>query len=59
MASKNIISWSDDRLLATVGLDNVIIVNTKDAVLVCAKDKAQDVKKLVGILKQKKLYKQI
>lgn len=59
IGSKNTLGWSDNRLLATIGLDNIIIVNTKDAVLVCAKDKSQDVKKMVQLLKQKKLYKQI
>jgi mannose-1-phosphate guanylyltransferase len=40
--------------VATLGLDNIIIVDTKDALLVCSKDKAQDIKKIVKILKQKK-----
>jgi len=40
------------RCLATVGLDDVIVVETADAVLVVHKDKAQDVKKIVDRLKQ-------
>lgn len=59
LGSKNTLAWSDKCLLATSGLDNIIIVVTKDAVLACAKDKAQDVKKIVQILKEKNLYKQI
>jgi len=59
VGSKNIISWSDNRILATVGLDNVIIVNTKDAILVCSKSRTQDVRSVVNILKQKGLNKQI
>ena len=39
-------------LIATIGLDNVIIVETEDAVLVCDKSKAQDVKKIVEILQE-------
>ena len=39
------------RCLATVGLDNVIVVETSDAVLVASKDKAQDVKEIVSRLK--------
>ena len=35
-----------------VGMDNVIIVRTDDAVLVCPKDRAQDVKKLVQKLRE-------
>jgi mannose-1-phosphate guanylyltransferase/mannose-6-phosphate isomerase len=40
------------RCLATVGLDDIIVVETADAVLVAHKDKAQDVKKIVDRLKQ-------
>jgi mannose-1-phosphate guanylyltransferase/mannose-6-phosphate isomerase len=39
------------RCLATVGLDNVIVVETSDAVLVASKDKAQNVKEIVSRLK--------
>jgi mannose-1-phosphate guanylyltransferase/mannose-6-phosphate isomerase len=39
------------RCLATVGMDDVIVVETADAVLVAAKDKSQDVKEIVNQLK--------
>ena len=39
------------RLLATVGVDNIIVVETPDAVLVADKDSVQDVKELVAQLK--------
>jgi mannose-1-phosphate guanylyltransferase/mannose-1-phosphate guanylyltransferase/mannose-6-phosphate isomerase len=42
---------SEDRLVATVGVDNLIVVATKDVVMVAAKDRAQDVKKIVDRLK--------
>jgi len=58
VGSRNTFVWSD-KPVATVGLDNIIIVETKDALLVCAKDKAQDIKKAVGILKKKKLKRLI
>lgn len=57
LGSKNTIAFSDNRLLATLGLDNIIIVNTRDAILVCSNERTQDVKRLVEILKQKKLKK--
>ena len=38
-------------LIATVGLENMIVVQTKDAVLVAAKDKSQEVKRIVDQLK--------
>ncbi|MEK6727936.1 MAG: mannose-1-phosphate guanylyltransferase [Candidatus Omnitrophota bacterium] len=53
LGSKNTLCWSNNRILATIGLENIIIVNTDKATLVCAKDKTQEVKKLVGILKEK------
>lgn len=43
-----------ERLVATVGLDNIIIVDTKDALLVASKDSVQDVKKIVEQLKTEK-----
>jgi mannose-1-phosphate guanylyltransferase/mannose-6-phosphate isomerase len=50
IGSKNIFAWSSDRILATLGLDNIIIVDTKDALLVCAKERTQDIKKIVQML---------
>ena len=43
--------YSQHRLVATIGLEGVIIVDTGDALLVCPKDRAQDVKKIVDELK--------
>ena len=34
-------------MIAAIGVEDLIIVETDDAVLVCHKDKAQDVKKVV------------
>jgi mannose-1-phosphate guanylyltransferase len=42
-----------DRLVATIGLHEMIVIDTGDAVLVCPKDRAQDVKKIVDDLKQR------
>ena len=45
------------KLIATIGLDNLIIVDTPDVLLVCARSKNQDVKKVVEALKdQGKLH---
>jgi mannose-1-phosphate guanylyltransferase/mannose-6-phosphate isomerase len=43
---------STSRLVAAVGLDDHIVVETKDAVLVAPKDRVQDVKELVARLKK-------
>jgi len=37
----------DKKLIAAVGLKDTIIINTKDAILICARDRAQDVKLVV------------
>jgi len=42
---------SDSRLVAAVGLEKFVIVDTKDAVLVAPRDQVQDVKKIVTQLK--------
>lgn len=43
--------YSQHRLISAVGLDNVIVVETKDAILVSHKDKVQSVKDVVNTLK--------
>lgn len=50
--SKNCLIRSEGPALATIGLENLIVVATKDAVLVCDKDKAQDVKIIVDKLSE-------
>lgn len=45
---------TDGRLIAAVDVDNLIIVDTKNALLVCSKSHAQSVKKIVEKLKEEK-----
>ena len=45
----------DGKLIATIGLDNLVIVDTGDVLLVCDRNKHQDVKKVVEQLKQQGL----
>ena len=42
---------SEDRMVATIGIDNLVIVDTRDAVLVAHKDHLQRVKEVVAVLK--------
>jgi mannose-1-phosphate guanylyltransferase / mannose-6-phosphate isomerase len=42
---------SEDRLIATVGVDNLLIIDTPDALLVANKDASQQVKEIVSQLK--------
>lgn len=50
--SRNTLALSEGRLVACVGVDDLIVVETADAILVAHKDKTQDVKKIVDRLKQ-------
>lgn len=48
--------YSEHRLVATVGLADCVVVETKDAVLVAPRDRVQDVKQLVTRLKSEQRY---
>lgn len=50
--SKNNFVQSEDRLVASLGVDNLMIIDTPDALLVAHADKTQDVKKIVAQLKK-------
>ena len=45
--SKNCLVYSSSRLVSAVGLDNIVIIETPDALLVADKSKSQDVKNIV------------
>lgn len=49
--SKNSIIYGNEKLIATVGIDDLIIVDTNDAMLICSKECTQDVKKVIENLK--------
>jgi mannose-1-phosphate guanylyltransferase len=44
-----------DRLIATVGLKDVVVIESEDAVLICAKDRVQDVRKILQRLRERGL----
>ena len=48
---RNTLAWGGRRLVTLLGLDEVIVVDTDDALLVAAKDKVQQVKDIVARLK--------
>lgn len=50
--SKNSLVYASSKLVATIGLDDIVLVETEDAVLACKKDKTQDVKKIFETLKK-------
>lgn len=51
IGSKNSLVYAESKLVATVGIENLVVVETKDAVLVAHKDRVQDVKKVVEAIK--------
>lgn len=50
--SKNSLVYSSSKLVSTIGLEDIILVETEDAILACKMDKSQDVKKIYETLKQ-------
>jgi mannose-1-phosphate guanylyltransferase/mannose-6-phosphate isomerase len=49
---RNMLVMSENRLVACVGTENMVVIETPDAVLVAPLDKAQDVKQIVDNLKR-------
>jgi len=52
--STNTLVFSQDKLVATLGVDNLMIINTPDAVLVADKSQAQQVKAIITQIEQQK-----
>lgn len=50
--TQNCIIHGDKKLIATLGIDNLIVADTADALLVAHRDRTQDVRDLVSTLKQ-------
>lgn len=51
--TKNCILYGDKRLIAALGVEDLIVVETEDVVLVCRKDRDQDIKLLLKELTKK------
>ena len=49
-----IYSSKKDKLIAAIGLEGLVVVDTEDALLVCPKDRSPDVKKIIERLKEDK-----
>ncbi len=54
LGSRNVTVLGKDHLIATIGLNDLIVVDTPDALLITKKDKSEEVKKVVDILKANK-----
>jgi mannose-1-phosphate guanylyltransferase len=53
VAARDTIVYCPDRLVALVGVNDLIVVDSADALLICARDRAQDVRKVTDELKRR------
>ena len=49
--TSNSLLWTETGLLATVGLDNIVVIQTADATLICDRNQSEDIKTLVARVK--------
>lgn len=50
--TRGCIVYGNGKLIATIGLENMVVVETEDALLICPKARSQEVKRLVELLKE-------
>lgn len=50
--SKNSFVYSSSKLVATIGLEDAVVIETEDAILACKKDRTQEVKQIYETLKE-------
>jgi len=53
-ASNNMVKTPEDKLVVIEGLDDYIVVDTDDVLLICRKEKEQDIKKMVNDIRHNK-----
>ncbi len=53
--TRNSLIYSESRVVATVGVEDLIIIDTGDALLVCKRGMSQDVKEISDFLRRKKM----
>jgi mannose-1-phosphate guanylyltransferase len=53
--TSNSLIYSENRVVATVGVEDLIIIDTGDALLVCKRGRSQDVKEVSDFLRRKKM----
>ena len=46
--------WSPSKFVGAIGIHDLVVVDTPDALLICPRDRAQDVAKIVKWLEEKK-----
>jgi len=48
--------WSPNKMVAVVGVDNLVVVDTPDALLICARDRTQDIGRVVQELEKRRRH---
>ena len=56
-ATKNMVHADNKKLLVLQGLDEFVVVDTKDVLLICKKEKEQEIKEYVAEIRRNKGYK--
>lgn len=59
LETRNCLVHSTGRLVVTLGLDEFVVVETPEAVLVCPRSRAQEVKKLVELMQKEERFRDI
>ncbi len=59
LGSKGSTFYAQERLVATIGLENTIVVDTQDATLVCHRDRVQEVRELVAELQRRGMVESV
>lgn len=52
--TRNTLIFGNGRVVATIGLEDLLIVDTHDALLICPRDRAQDVKTMVSWVRERR-----
>lgn len=53
---KDSIIFNEGKLIAVVGLENIVVVNTEDAILIIPKDRLENIREIVAEIKSAKKY---
>lgn len=55
--TQNSIFYTDKKLLAAVGVEDLVVIESDDAILICNKNRVQDVREVLKQLRERKLEK--
>ncbi len=53
--TKNTLVYAGDKFVATIGVEDLIVISTENAVLICKQGRSQEVKEIVDYLRRKQM----